>query len=75
VNASFAPSSNDPKFGNHRLGGDQETRDRSRVLDRRSHDLGRVDDALGDQITVFAGLRVEAIRILVLFQDFADDTV
>src|SRR5262249_32924756 len=33
---------------------------------------GRVDDALGHQIAVLAGLRVEAIRILVLVHDLAD---
>ena len=47
--------------------------DRSRVLDRRTHDLGRVDDALGDQVAVLAGLRVEAVGVLILLQDLADD--
>src|SRR5882724_3939846 len=61
------------QFGHQGFGGDQESRNRSCVLDRRANHLGRVDDALGDQVDVFAGLRVEAERILVLLQDLADD--
>src|SRR3569623_2778134 len=61
------------QFGNHRLGGDQQARDRRRVLDRRAHDLGRVDDALGHHVPVLAALRVEAVRILILLDDLADD--
>src|ERR1700751_1247135 len=61
------------QLGDHGLGGDQERRNRSCVLDSHTHDLGRVDDALGDQVAVLAGLRVEAVGVLVLFQDLADD--
>src|ERR1700720_690424 len=61
------------QFGHHGFGGDQKRRDRGRVLDRHTHDLGRVDDALGDQVDVFAGLRVEAVGVLILLQDLADD--
>src|SRR6478672_3748381 len=53
-------------FGNHRLGGDEQARDRRSALERLTHDLGRVDDALGEHVDVFAGLRVEAERILIL---------
>src|SRR5260370_878856 len=60
-------------FGHHGFGGDQESRNRSCVLDRRANHLGRVDDALGDQVDIFAGLRVEAVGILILFEDLADD--
>src|SRR5438552_9630538 len=60
-------------FGHHGFGGDQESRDGSCVLDRHTHDLGRVDDALGDEVAVFAGLGVEAVSVLVLLQDLADD--
>ena len=35
-------------LGNHRLGRDQQARDRRRVLQRRTHDLRRVDDAVLD---------------------------
>src|ERR1019366_7684635 len=48
-------------------------RNRSRVLDCHTNDLGRVDDALGDQVDVFASLRVEAVGVLVLLEDLADD--
>src|SRR4249919_3805406 len=48
-------------------------RNRGCVLNRYANHLGRVDDALGDQIAVFAGLRVEAVGILVLFEDLAED--
>src|SRR6201999_1140635 len=57
----------------HGFGGDQESRDRSRVLDRRTNDLGRVDDALLDEVGIFAGLRVEPVIVLVLLKDLADD--
>src|SRR5258705_10096541 len=60
-------------FGHHGFGGDQECRNRSRVLDRRANHLGRVDDALGDQVDIFASLRVEAVGILILLEDLADD--
>src|SRR6185312_4448956 len=41
--------------------------------DRRANHLGRVDDALGDEVDVLAGLAVEAVGVLVLLQDLADD--
>ena len=50
-------------LGDHRLGGDEEAGDRSRVLEGRAHDLGRVDDAGRDQVLVLFGLRVEAVRV------------
>ena len=62
-------------FGHHGLGGDQERRDGRRVLDRYTNHLGRIDDALGDQVVVVAGLRVEAVRVLILLQDLADDAL
>src|ERR1700730_8468031 len=61
------------QFGHHGFGSDQESCDRSRVLDRHTNNVGRVDDALGDQVPVFAGLGVEAVGILVLLKDLADD--
>src|SRR5260221_810056 len=60
-------------FGHHVFGGDQESRDRRCVLDRHMNHLGRVDDALGDQVDVFAGLGIEAVGVLVLLEDLADD--
>ena len=60
-------------FGHHGFGGDQQRRNGGRVLDRHANHLGRVDDALGDQVAVFAGLRVEAVGVLILLEDLADD--
>src|SRR5437879_8522621 len=60
-------------FGHHGFGGDQKRRNRGRVLDRHANHLGRVDDALGDQVAVLAGLRVEAVGVLILLKDLADD--
>src|SRR5215471_5343125 len=61
------------QLGDHGLGGDQKRRNRSCVLDSHTHDLGRVDDALGDQVAVLAGLRVKAVAVLILLEDLADD--
>src|ERR1700730_14550566 len=61
------------QFGHHGFGGDQQRRDRGRVLDRHANHLGRVDDALRDQVDVFAGLGVEAVGVLILLEDLADD--
>jgi len=61
------------QFSDHGFGGDQERGYRGRVLDRHTNYLGRVNDSLRDQVDVFASLRVEAIRVLILFKDFSDD--
>src|SRR5882757_6476496 len=61
------------RFGDHGFRGDQQRGHGGCVLDRGADHLGRVDDALGDQIAVFAGLAVEAVGVLILFQDLADD--
>src|SRR4051794_26120528 len=61
------------QFGHHCFGGDQESRNRSCVLDRRTNHLGRVDDALLDEIAVFTGLRVEAVIVRLVLEDLADD--
>jgi hypothetical protein len=41
-------------FGDHGFRGDQEPGDRRCILQRCPHNLGWVDDALGDEIDVFA---------------------
>ena len=61
------------QFGNHRLGGNQQTRDGGRTLQRGPHDFGRIDDAFRDQVAIFAGLRVIAVGVGVLFQDLSND--
>src|SRR4029077_16915502 len=60
-------------FGHHGFGGDQESRNRGRILDRHANALGRVDNTRRDQVDIFAGLRVEAVGVLVLFKDLAED--
>src|SRR5262249_34706472 len=59
-------------FGHHGFGGNQKGRHGSCILDRDANHLGRIDDALGDQIAVLAVLAVEAIGVLLLLQDLAD---
>src|SRR5580700_45321 len=61
------------QFGDHRLGGDEQARDRRRALQGLTHDLGRVDDALFHHVDVFAALGVEAERVVVVLEDLADD--
>src|ERR1700685_2175254 len=59
-------------FGDHGFRGDQKPGDRRCVLQRRPHDLGRVDDAFADEIDVLAVLGVEAVGVLVFLEDLAD---
>ena len=61
------------QFGHHRLGGDEKAGDRRSALQSLAHDLGRIDDALLHQVGIFAVLSVEAVAVLILFQDLADD--
>jgi hypothetical protein len=44
----------------HGLGGNKETSNRSRILQRRAHDLGWIDDALLNEVAVIAGLGIVA---------------
>src|SRR5262245_7393546 len=50
--------------GHDRLGGEEQRRDRRRVLQRRARDLGGVDDTRLDEVLVLTGRRVEAVRTL-----------
>src|ERR1700730_13396746 len=61
------------QFGHHGFGGDQKSRNRGCVLDRRTNHLGRVDDALLDEVAIFAGLRVKAPIVGLVLEDLADD--
>ena len=47
--------------GDDGLGGEEQSRDRRCVLQRRAGDLGRVDDARREQVLVLAGRGVEAV--------------
>ena len=60
-------------FSDHGFGGDQEASNRGCVLQRATHNLGWVDDALRYQIAVFVALGVIAVSVLGILQDFADD--
>ena len=60
------------QFGDHRLGGDQQTGDRGRVLQRGAHDLRRVDDAGLDHVDILLGLGVEAVGLRLVLDDLAD---
>src|SRR5690606_6054401 len=48
-------------------------RDGSRILQRGTHDLRRVDDTGFDHVDIFALLRVEAEFRIVLLEQLADD--
>src|SRR3954463_8608314 len=61
------------QLGDHGFRGDQESRNRGCVLDRGTDHLGRVDDALLDEIDIFAGLGVEAVGVRLVLEDLADD--
>jgi len=52
-------------LGDHRFRRDQQTGDRGRVLQRRTDNLRRIDDAGLDQILELTGLGVEAVVVLV----------
>src|SRR5450631_3931833 len=58
-------------FGNRRLGGDDQTRDRRGVLEGRADDLGWIDDAELNQIAILPGLRIVAVVIVFGFEQLA----
>src|SRR5215471_2684162 len=55
------------------LGGDEETSDRGSILQRRSHDLGGIDDALLHEVDIFVRLSVIAEGWRLLVEHLADD--
>ena len=61
------------QLGDHRFGGDEEAGHGGRILQRAAHDLGRVDDTLGDEVTVGKRLGVVTVAILGVLEDLADD--
>src|SRR5690606_23502480 len=58
-------------FADRRFGGDQQTGNRGRVLQRGPDDLGRVDHTGLDQVLVSVGLGVEALRLVGFAQQVA----
>src|SRR5680860_1160074 len=61
------------QLGHHGLGGDEQPGDGRRILERGTHNLGRIDDALFDQVAILAGRGVVAEVVLVLVEDLAHD--
>ena len=59
-------------FGDRRLGGDDQTRDRRGVLKGCTDDLGRIDDSELEQVAKLAGLRIIAVVIFLGFEQLAD---
>jgi hypothetical protein len=60
-----------PALDDRRFGGDQQAGDRSRILQRGAHDLGRVDHAGLHQVFVGVGGGVEALGLVTLAQQVA----
>ncbi len=60
------------QFGDHGFRCDQQARNRCRILKCGANDLGRIDNALLNQIAIFARLRVIAEFILLFLQYPAD---
>src|SRR6185312_16149675 len=54
------------RFADHRFRGDHEAGDRCRVLQRRTRDLGRIEDAHLDHVAILAGGGVVAVVALAL---------
>jgi hypothetical protein len=48
-------------IGDHGFCSDQEPSDRASILQRRSNNLGRIDDARLDHIDIEVGLRIEPV--------------
>src|SRR5712692_8608801 len=61
------------EFGDERFGGEHQARDGSCILQRQAGDLGRVDDAHLDHVSILTGVRVEAVVFVLRLADFADD--
>ena len=61
------------QLGDHGFRRDQETGDRSGILQRAAHDLGRVDHAFGDEVAVLECLGIVAKAVLAVLKDLTDD--
>src|SRR5689334_2609568 len=60
-------------LGHHGLGGDQEAGHGGGILQRGANDLGRIDDALADEVAVDTGLGVVAVGVLGLLENLAQN--
>src|SRR3954466_5109775 len=61
------------RFRDHDFRREQQTRDRRRVLQRETRDLGRIEDALFQHVAVLAGARVGAIGALARLDGVQDN--
>ena len=61
-------------FGNHDFGGQQQTGHRGRVLQSQTRDLGRIQNALLDQVTELTGGRVVTEGALAFFHAVQNDS-
>src|SRR4051794_4811936 len=61
------------QLGYHRLSRYQKPRDGGCILQSAADDLRRIDDALGDEIPIGAGLCIEAECVCRIFEDLAND--
>src|SRR5690348_13835205 len=59
-------------FGDQGLGGDEQRSHRRRILQRRAHHFGGIDDARLYQVLIFASGGVVAPIVIALFQELAD---
>src|SRR5690606_5393229 len=59
------------RLGNRRFRRDDEARDGGGVLQRRAHDLSRIDHARLEHVAIFFGLRIEADHGVLFAQELA----
>src|SRR5690606_943364 len=59
------------QLGDRRFGGDQQTGDRGRILQRGAHDLSRVDHTGLDEVFIDVGRSVEAHRLILAVDQLA----
>ena len=60
-------------ISDHRFRRDQKRCHARRILQRRAHNLRRIDDAGLDEVDILFGLRVEAEGVRLLLEQLADD--
>src|SRR5262245_36162009 len=59
-------------LGDHRFSSDEQASNRRRILQRRAHHLGRINDPVRHKVLKLTGLRVEAESVGVVVVDLTD---